>query len=683
MTGDGARTLPAIAVTPNYFEVLGVRAIYGRVFDAHDVAQPGRAALLAYTAWRHYFNADPAIVGRSVTLGATTFDVVGVLPAEFYFPTLGAERPEIVTVLPAVPAGAHGGTFYPIVRREVGVSREEAQTRVDRLVAQVVARDPGRVDNSIVLEDVKAVLYPTGRPILRLLLASAGLVLLIGSANLASMLLGHAHQRAREIGVRAALGASRLRLVRPVIFEAIVIGLCGALLALVVTTMTFSALLRQVPSAAYRTAPVGVDLRVAIFAIGLGCLSGLLFAALPAWRAGAVDVQTLLQRRRDAARSRGRFTQPMVVVQVALAVLLVFGAIVTARAFLSVLRVPLGVSPRNVMTIAVLPDKLRGAALQAFYVRVIDALGQRSDVEVAGAASRMPLESDVPAEGVEVDGVKQTSAGIFHILPGYFEAVGIRLLRGRLPDRGDVDAGSDLAVLSETASRILFHDRDPLGSTVTNGRGRRLTVVGIVADARLTMGNQARHPVYVIPADATRALRLVVRTRDRSDMTMTAITRDVTGLAPGRPVTAAWWADSIAQSTPFLNPRFQTLVLGGFAAVALALTAIGIAGVVSFLVTSRTREMGVRMAIGATPRSLMVMMVAQSLIPVAIGIVAGLTATRWAARLAEAQLFKVDTHDPLTLSAAAATVIAAAALAAYLPARRAARIDPVAVLRAD
>jgi putative ABC transport system permease protein len=366
-----------------------------------------------------------------------------------------------------------------------------------------------------------------------------------------------------------------------------------------------------------------------------------------------------------------------------MAVLLVFGAVVAARALIDVLRVPLGFSSDNVLRVSAQPAGLRGAARQDFYMRVIDTLSARADVTSAGAITSIPLAGSAADDAVAIGGVRLKSVGLYHVLPGYFETLDIPLRRGRFLDARDVRSGADVAVISEGAAKILFPDRDPLGASISNTRGRTSVVVGVVADVRTRFGDDTTQPIYVLPGDGARVMSVFVRMRARSDSALTDVKRELGVLAPATPIGGGWWSDEIAANTAYRVPRFQTLVLGSFAGLALVLTATGILGVVSFLIAVRTREMGIRIAVGATPASLVVLMLRQTLIPIAIGLVAGLIATRWAARFAEAQLSKVNVHDPATLVAASLAVLLTAALAAYLPARRAGRVDPIAVLRVE
>jgi predicted permease len=683
-TDEGTEGVETISATANYFELLGVQPVRGRLFDAGDADGASRAAVLTYGAWQRWFGGDDRIVGRPVTLGLTTVNIVGVLPRDFVFPSLFVGRPQLVTIVPHGPLGTTSGAFHPIVRRETGVTREQAQAELDALVAPLLSQNPRIGSATPVLEDVRSVIYPAGRAIMRFLLASATLVLLIGCANLANMLLARTLRRQRETAVRAALGAGPLRLARPLIFESAIVGLVAAALAVAVTTATFDLLAQLVPPIAHGNAPVGVNLRVVIFALSLGFLGGLLFAIIPAWRSTRLDVQALIQGRHRLDAGHGaRLGGSMVTLQVALAVVLVFGAVIAARAFVAVLQVPLGFTPENVLTIRFRPRGLEGSELQSFYVRAATALGRRSEVVSVGAAGTLPLDGSAADESARTPGTGAHVVGIVHVLPGYFETLDIPLVRGRLLDWDDMRDGADVSVLTESAARALFPGHDPLGGTFQNRAGRRFTIIGIVRDVRRSLDLESEPVAHVIPEDATRNLTLVVRMRTRQHNVLAEIKRQVAALLPGTPVEVGWWSDYIKARTEYRNPRFQTLVLGTFAVLALALTGLGIFSVISFLVALRTQEMGVRLAMGATPRSLLTLLVNQALLPVFSGLIIGLVTTRWLSRFAEAQLYQVDTRDAFTLAAAAFTVVTSASIAAYLPARHASRVDPMIVLRAE
>ena len=678
----GAEVVPSAGVSANYFQLLGVRADRGRIFDERDGSGPGRPAMLSFSAWRTRFGSDPQIVGRPLSIGGITLDIVGVLPHDFVFPSTFARRPDVVTVLP--PTALAGGAFHPVVRLDAGTTAQQAQAEMDALIGPLTRRPDSKTSLSIALDGVRSVIYPVARSIMVLLVAAAALVLTIGCANLANMLLARTTRQERESGVRAALGAGSLRLVRPVLFECLILGLGGGLLALLAGWLTFDLLLPHVPRLAYGNAPVGVDLRIALIALGMGVSAGVFFAIVPAWRSARVDPQLLLQAR-NRPTSRGWFKHPLIAVQVAASIVLVFGAVVAARAFVSVLNVPLGFEPAQVVTVSVWPPDT-GKALQDFYVAAIENLASRPDVVAAGAAGSMPLDSSAPDQGMGMPDGTRGPAGLVHVLPGYFEAAGIRLVRGRMLDWNDVRGSAEAALLSQSAAAAAFPGTDPLGRTFTNTRGRTFTVVGIVSDVLKSHGSATDSPPgYIIPGADSRGLTLVVRMRPgvRGEDVLVDLRRQIAPMAPGTPVTAEWWSERIAALSAYRNPRFQTLVLTGFGLLAMGLMGVGIYAVISFLVVARTREIGIRVAIGAEPRALVRHMVRQAAVPAALGVIAGLAATRWMARLAEAQLFEVKTNDPWTLAGAALTVAAATLLAAYIPARRAAEVDPLVALRAE
>ena len=685
-TPEGVRSVSTIAVTPDYFGVLGVRPVRGRAFTADDAGGSARPVLLSYSSWQQRFGADESIVGRAIALGPATFDVIGVLPPGFVFPagSFFVGKPEVIAVMARPGPGVAGGTFHPIVKLEPGVSQEQAQAQLDRLAAEATTGDAKRADVMPYLSDVRSELYPTGRPVMQFMIAAAGLVFLLGCANLANMLMARGRRRERETAVRTALGASRVRVVRPLVFEALLIGGAAAAVAVVVTALTFETLLQQVPPIVYGNAPVGVDSRVTLIGVALGVLGSLIFATVPVIQTIRLDVQAVIQNRhREGRRSVRQLGRPMVVVQVALAVVLLFGGVVAARAFMSILRVPLGFESEHVLTLLFMPPQ-GNTDPQSFYMDAVERIRQRPDVVSVGAAGTIPFDGAAYDEGVRIPGPPAASAGLAHVLPGYFETVGIPLQRGRLLTWDDIRSQPTAALLSESAAKVLFPGREPLGQIFDNGRGRILHVVGVVADVRKSIGEREDEPaVYAIPGSTARRLTILVKTRTRNEAVVADIRRTVAPLNPSTGVSAAWWSDTIGNVTAFRNPRFQTIILSSFAGIALVLTAVGVFTVVAFLVVARSREMGVRVAIGANPRRLVWLVVQQALVPVGIGLVLGLLATRWLARFAESQLFQVDTNDPGTLFGACVVVLFAALAAAYLPARRASRVDPVLVLRTE
>ena len=678
--GDQTEHIETLAVTPAYLRVLGVRAARGRLFEDSDTAEPGRSAVLTYESWQRRFGGDEKLLGRAVKLGSESRVVIGVLPRGFILPTTSLRflyfptgRPEFITVTPPWRAARFDEA---VLRLAPGVTAAQTQAAIDTLVAPLRA---GR-DDRVVVESPRAVLFPSGRGVMQLLVIAAAFVLLIGCANLANMLLARTRRREREIGLHVALGATRLRVVRPIIFETVLVGTAAALLAVTVTALTFDLLLRQVPPVAYGNVPISFDLRVAVFAMTLGILAGLFFAVLPAWWSARLDVRALVQGRRFDGRVRGGFA-PMIAVQVALAIVLVFGAAIAGRAFISVLLMPLGFSPDRLIVLNARPI---GATpnMSDFYARAVDTLSRRADVLAASAGASIPPDGFRASEEADLSG-SQRPVDVIHVLPGYFATLEIPLVRGRLLTRDDVGSG-DVAVVSESAAAALFPDGNVLGATFRSRAKRQFTIVGIVGDVQRSVSRQLAPPAYALPPpDTNRGMTIVARVRSDGARTLDDIRREIAALTPGAPVVAQWWSAALADQAGYRNPRFQTLVLTTFAGLGLTLTALGIFGAVTFAVAVRAKEMGVRSALGAQPRALVWLVVRQALAPVAIGMLAGLAGTRLLRPILQSQLIGVNARDPLTLVAVAVTVGAAALLAAYLPARRVTRADPSGALRAE
>lgn len=705
---DGPQRVATVAVSSNYFRVLRVAAVRGRTFGDPEARDAGHLALLSYRAWRERFNGDDSIVGRAVTIGNATFEIAGVLPSRFVYPRTMAREPEIVVQMPPFARGTLGGAFDAVVRLGPGITRERAQAELDAAVAPVADRDPAWKDQRPVLVDVRSALY--GRlatPIMRLLVASATLILLIGCANLANLLLVRGQRRERDTAMRLALGARPIRIIRPLLFEAALIGAAGAGLAMALAATVFQTLMRLIPPAAYGSAPVGVSGRVAAIATGMSLIGALIFSAVPAWRATRLDVLALIQRRVAPGRVRAWVGRPMIAAQVALSFVAVIGAVAAARAFVAVANTPLGFSPEGVARIDAEPARqdpppgpivaVRPGGISladpppspfdrlAFYERVLDALRASPEVITVGAATALPLDGNAPYSGVKLpSGVTGERIGLDYVEPGFFEAIGASLVRGRFLTDDDARGDRSAALVSDAAARVLFPESDALGHTFMQARtNREFRVVGIVANVRQRLDEATPPRAYVLPQDHRGLLTLVVRLPRRNDARLIDLKAAVRAVVPDANVNAAWWSDDISGVTAYRNPRFQTIVLGTFGLLALALTALGVFGVINHVVVSRTREMGVRVAMGAAPQSLARFVLRRALIPVVAGLAVGLMLLRWITPLAEAQLAKVDTRDPRTLAAAAAAVLLAACAAAYLPAYRAGRVDPVRALKAE
>ncbi len=687
---DGAEHVGIMAVAPDYFDVLGVRPRLGRLFDPRDADEPGRMVVLTFASWQQRFGADETVIGRSAVIAGERRDIIGVLPRDFVFPAMAIPplalevwpQYEYITTEPASDL-VRLGVIEPVVRLERGVTRDQAQARIEA-IARSVTPTGATADVLPVLVDLRTEIFPTGQPVMRLLLVASAFVLLLGCVNLAHLLLTRTHVRTHEVAVRSALGAGRWRLMRPILLEAVVIGIGAAVVALVVTSLTFDALRHQVPALAYGDASIGVEWRVGLFTVALGVASGLAFGAVPAWLLAGSDVPAAFARGgRHPARPHRVFGRATIALQAALATVLVAGAIVATRNLVSVLQVPLGFSPDNVIAIDATPPVRDRAAATAFVHQAVQALAGHREVVHAGATDTLPLVNRFSSGRAVVEATSGDRIGNVTVLPGYFETVGIRLLRGRAFSWGDTAAGSRAVILDESASRALFEGTDPVGRTIRTTDGRDLDVIGVVADARMSLIGQAPPVTYTIIGQGTRSPKLVVRMRNHSAAAPAEIRRFVNALANDMPVTTAWLTDALDSLAEYRTPRFQTVVLGTFAVLAILLTILGVFGVVSFLVTSRTRELGVRLALGATPSLVVGLVLRYAAAPVLIGVAAGIGAGWVLGRLAEAHLAGFDAGDPGVFVAGAVVAVATALLSAYVPARRAGRLDPTVLLRVE
>ena len=686
---SGTERIGTVGVTANYFELLGVRAERGRLFHSRDVGQAGRTAVLTHASWRQRFGGDESIVGSPVTIGTETFDIVGVLPPDFILtPNLRRGNVELVTVedlwrdeTAPVDLSRVPGSLYPIVRLQPDTTRERAQTEMDALLQPLtgIGDTPSALP---FMTDIRSQLYPTGRPIMALLLAASGLILLLGSANLANMLVARTRQRERETGVRAALGAGRLRLVRPLLFETAIIGLISGVLAIAATSSIFDALLAQVPQAAYGQARVGVDFRVGFLALLSGLSGGLLTGILVVWRAQRNEADVLIRSGLPNARRRGP-GRSMIAAQVGLSVVLVFGAVAASRTFFSVVNTELGFDPENVLVVSLLRPANDGLTQPAFYSRVREVIATHPDVIAVGATGSLPMDGTLPDFRVFPAGSTERTLGLAGIfaLPGYWETARIPLVRGRLLDWDDVQDGTGNALVNESAAERLFPGSEPIGRVLETSDGRPHTVVGVVSDLRTFLNRPLEPLAYVIPPSTARRLTLIVRTRVRQDGLLDRIRQEVGNLAAGTPVTARWWTDMIGNQGAYSTPRFQTIVLGSFGTLGLALTAVGIFAVVMFTVSSRKREFGIRMALGARPGALSGWMVREAMVPAGIGLAAGLAATIGLGRLTASGFMDIPAPDLSLLFLVFAIVAITALAAAYLPARRAGQTDPLIALR--
>ncbi len=720
LTGQGEPSrVGVIRVSSNLLPMLGVRALYGRLFDAADDV-PGRegAAVLGHGTWVRRFGADPGVVGRAITLNGTPYTVVGILPAGFslpreVLPTLGgAEDAEVLLPLPLGPEDAtvrRGEDYNLLATLKPGVSVADAQAQMNALTARLRAEFPdfypangGLTFAVIPLHD-----YVVGdvRQALLVLIGGVAIVLLVAGVNVANLLLTRALGRQREMAVRAAIGASRWRLAKLLLGESLLLSAMGGALGLVFARWSLDGIRLLGAGSVPRLHEISIDWSVLAFTAAVSIVSGIVFGLVPVWRVNHVVVHDALK---DAARgsgsgagwSRGQhLRRALVVVEVALSVMLVIGAGLLVRSFRQLQEVPPGFNPDNVLTLELTMTGQRYAeptAVLDTYREIWSRVGALPGVASVGGVSALPLSQMMAWGPVTVEGrVPQPGEAFINVdqrivSVSYFATMEIPLVRGRLFGEQDIRSAPRAIVIDQRMADTLWPGRDPIGQRVrrggfdANSTTPWMTVVGVVgrikqdaldADSRMAM----YLPHLQFP---TRALNLVVRTSQAPEAMSVSVRQQIRALDPDLPVYRVKSMESRVAAS-LAERRFSMLLLGLFAALALGLAMLGVYGVMAYFVAQGARELGIRMALGASPRAILGLVVGQGAGVAALGLVLGLVGAVALGRFIETLLFGVGTRDPITFVAMPLVLALVALLACYVPARRATRIDPTVALRSE
>jgi len=699
------RQLRLSVVSAPYFDILGVRPALGRTFVAGE-DQPGndRVVVLTQRIWRSEFGADPAIVGRTLILDGEPHTVVGVLPAgEFDRRFADAFMP--LAFAPDAVRNFH--YLNAIARLKPGVSLEQARSEMSRIAAGIAERYPDiKKDWGATVDRwLDRIVGPQLRLSLIVLMSAVGAVLLIACANLANLLLARATLRSREISVRAALGASRWRLVRQLLVESLLLSCLGGVAALLVGILLFRGILSQLPPFSLPPqAQVGVDFRVAAFLGLLTVLTALLFGLVPALQASRRDAALALKeggRGGSASRRKAWLRNALVVSQVALAFVLVCGAGLLVRSFARLTSVEAGFDTTNVVTMGFLLQMDRdtdGERLTSYVSQVIDAVRAVPGVREAAMTSALPLQGwgfGMPfrVSGRSVEPSKRPSCFFKIVTPGYFGALGMKLRKGRGLSEADTKGSAPVVVVNEAFASRQFAAQDPIGQHVLIEQivtGKRQLgpevawqIVGVVADEKVSSLDNTSAGVYVSYAQSPIVgVSLLVKGAASASALVSSVERAVWALnknqaLPNPTLLEQIKADSLGQT------RLRTLLLAAFALLALLMAAVGVYGVLSYVTAQRTTELGVRAALGASAADLVRLVVRGGTTPVLLGLVIGgygaIGLTRWLQTL----LFEVDPTDPATMAVAGSVLLLVAWAACYIPARRAARIDPMRALRIE
>ncbi len=708
---DAPKRLRGAVISSNLFHVLGVSPMLGRGPSAEEeLPKRDREAVLSWDLWKSELGGDQQIVGKTIRLDATEYTVIGVMPKGFEFP-IGTRQPTELWV-PLTLAGdstfeqQRGGHFLRAVGRLApGVTAEQARAELRSISARLSQLHPATNSKFTAnVEPLQENLVGDSRLALLVLAGAVGFLLLIACANVANLMLARATLRTKEVAVRTALGASRMSIVRQLLTESVLLALLGGAVGLLLASWGTDFLLGLATRAIPRVHDVTLDWSVVGFTAAVAIASGILFGLAPALQVTRTDINTTLKeggRSVTGAGGTNRTRSVLVVAEVALSLMLLAGAGLLSATLLQLQRVDPGFDPRHVATtlLSLSSTTYDSSHKQiAFFDRLVDRVRAIPGVTDAAAVTILPesgsdmvISLSLPDEPHGPDDPPLHAEQLDVASPGYFRTVGIPVRQGRDFTSHDTDKAPWVMVVSESFAKKYWPGQDPIGQRAYVGYGGGFpmdsaarTVVGVVGDVRRYALDEDPRPMVYIPMGqaASGTMTLVARTRGTPENFDGAIRHEVIAMDPDQsmlPVRSFEWI--LSESLD--KQRFSAFLLGLFAVVALALSAVGIFGVMTAMVTQRTREIAVRMALGAQPRDVLRMVVSHGAVLAGLGVVIGLIGAFALSRVIRGLLYGVGATDPVTLLGVSLLLGAVALIACWLPARRATRVDPIVVLREE
>jgi putative ABC transport system permease protein len=706
LTGTGEpERIDGRRVSANLFPLLGVQPQIGRAFLPEE-DQPGgnRVVVMSHGLWQRRFGSDANITSKSLTLNGESYTVVGVMPPQFQFP--GGEDELWVPLALTSQEAANRGRHYlqVLARMKPGVTLEQAQTEMSTIAARLQQQYPAQnTDLSAAVTPLHEHVAGDIKPALLVLLGAVGFVLLIACANVANLLLARAAVRQKEISIRIALGASRLRLIRQFLTESILLAALGGVVGLLLSLWGVSLLKAFIPPTIAQAGEVSIDGKVLIFTLLISLLTGLVFGLAPALQASRFNLnETLKEGGRDsAAGSRGnRIRDLLVIAEVAVSLILLIGAGLLINSFLRLRNVDPGFRTGNLLTMQVeLPQQKYAdqARRSTFYTELISRIEALPGVNSAAVTNWIPLVQQGDSIGFSIEGRPDPAPGqgkrptvVTRVTsPHYFQTMGIQLMQGRVFNEQDKVDSPAVAVINETMARRFWPGEDPVGKRITPGSLTSpdpddwLTIIGVAKDVRqfeLVADPKPQMYISYMQAGFFAPRHLVVSTAVEPLSLAAAVRRTIWDIDKDQPVSNIRTMEDIL-SDSIARQRFSMLLLGSFAAVALVLAAVGIYGVMSYSVAQRTREIGIRMALGARRGHVLMLTVGGGLKLVLIGVAIGLVAAFILTRVMSSLLFGVSATDPTTFIIISLVLVSVAALASYIPARRATKVDPMVALR--
>lgn len=703
---DGPEMVFGSSVTSDFFSVLGVAPMMGRAFlPGEDEPNKPKLAILSYGLWQRRFGADPEIIGKTIISDKQTFEIVGVMPPDFKFDLL-PEIPRVEFWTPLNPSPrtmAHLGTNWLriIARLKHETSITQTRTELDVIADQIrqnagqLSNATGRLSNNFALSAVTLRDFFVGdaqKPLL-ILLGAVGFVLLIACVNVANLLLAHGVGRQKEIAIRAVLGANRRRLVGQMLTESLMLSLAGGALGLLLVTWSLKLIVWLTPKWMTRMDEIAIDQKVFLFTLAASLFTGILFGLLPSLHASKPDLQTTLkQGATTASAAMSGFRSFLVISEVALAVILLIGGGLMINSFIRLTKIDIGFNSENVLSMELrMLSRAKENEQKAFTREVIERVKGMSGVKDAAFIDSLPTEggstisnsrSKMIEGSIEGDMDTQVTIAPLYATPEYFRTMGIRLLRGRLFTDADSADTQPVVVISERLAQTAWPDEDPIGKRLLWNwkEGQKPLVIGIVNDIR--QYNLEPAPVLYAPFDQSPDSHgfLAIRTSPDPSNLAASIRNQILETDPRVVVDNVMTmeerlGDLIAQ------PRFYAVLLGWFAAMGMLLSVIGLYGVISYSVSQRTREVGIRIALGAERGDILKLVVGQGLVLATIGIALGLAGAFALSHLLTTLLYDVTATDPMTYLIVSFLLLATALLACWIPARRATRVDPLVALR--
>jgi putative ABC transport system permease protein len=703
--------LHGAAVSAQLFSLLGATPALGRSFrpaeDSPAAADGTDPVILSYGLWQREFRADASVLGRSIKLGNQAFTVVGVMPKGFQFP-IQAEPVEMWTT---IAVDARGGSNAMTAQRgahyldvigllKPNISIQSAQAEMVTIAAALNKQHPENKARTVRLTPLLQSLVGNLRAPLLILMGAVGCVLLIVCANIANLLLARATARRSEIAVRMALGASRRRVLGQMLTESLLLGLIGGGLGIAVAVELAGIMVRMMPIDIPRLNNAGLDVRLLIFAILLSLLAGMVFGIGPALRALKVSLTESLQKAgRNSAgedQTSNRLRSSLVVSEVALAVALLLGAGLLLESFVHMTQVDPGFDPHHVLTFQIdAPAAMDRAQWPGFYREVATRVGALPGVTSASAALLLPLMGDGVRTSIEIEGQptplgSRPSADFDAVAPNYLHTVGTALVGGRDFNVLDDSSSTPVVIINRKLARLYFPNQNPIGKHIRPGIGNGYgsgeppmrEIVGVVEDVKQSGPASDTDPAVYAPLAQSPfdSIFIAARTENDPASIVSAARRQVASLNKNVPIYHVktldqYFADSMAE------PRYISLLLGSFAGLAVLLACLGVYGVVSYAVVQRTHEIGIRMALGASGGNIVRSVLVRGMVLALVGVAIGLAGSFALVHLLSSQLFGVRATDPMTFGGAAFALLCVAALASYIPARRAAEVNPMTALR--